>query len=277
MTLSKVAGITATAFLAFAVRPAIGAKGIDGGVKPSAEELLQASDRARGAAVSSQGLIWSADIDTVEAGSKNQVTYEIRARGNDAIAKVVAPARQKGEIMLFNDRTLWFVKPGLKKPVSISPRQRLMGQAANGDIASTQYVRDYDGTIQGEELINGVASWRLDLQARAKNVTYDKIRYWISKETRLGVKVEFLTVSGDVFKTAELKYQNSITIAGKKYPFVSEMVIRDASDKNNVTRIQYKEPKESENPPSLFNVNNLLRSRYAQSCHVSPCIPQCTS
>jgi outer membrane lipoprotein-sorting protein len=267
MKLSKVIGFTLPGVLAFVVAFADGEKGTDGTAKPTdkptdkprAEELLQASDRARGAAASTKGLIWGADIETNEGGGKNQVTYEIRARGNDAIAKVLAPARQKGEVMLFNDRTLWFVKPGLKKPVSISPRQRLMGQAANGDIASTQYVRDYEGTIQGEEVVNGIATWRLDLQARAKNVTYDKIRYWINKEKRLGVKAEFLTVGGEVFKIAEFKYQNSISIAEKKFPFVSEMVIRDANDKNNVTRIQYKEPKETENQPSLFNVNNLLR------------------
>ena len=47
--------------------------------------------------------------------------------------------------MLFNDRTIWFIKPGLRKPVSISARQRLVGDAANGDIATTNYARDYDG------------------------------------------------------------------------------------------------------------------------------------
>ncbi len=264
MKISKMLGYSLTAFVLWSsesLRPeaeAVAETEVEA-TKPSAAELLQASDRARGAAASTQGLIWNADIETIEAGSKNQVTYEIRARGNDAIAKVLAPARQKGEVMLFNDRTLWFVKPGLKKPVSISPRPRLMGQAANGDIASTQYVRDYEGKILGEDVINGTASWRLELQARAKNVTYDKIRYWIGKGTRLGVKAEFLTVSGEVFKIAEFKYLNNITIGGKKFPFVSEMVIRDASDNSNVTTIHYKEPKETENPPSLFNVNNLLR------------------
>ena len=57
--------------------------------------------------------------------------------------------------MLFNDRIIWFVKPGLRRPVSISARQRLSGDAANGDIASTNYARDYEGTLAGEEAVNG--------------------------------------------------------------------------------------------------------------------------
>ena len=112
----------------------------------------------------------------------------MKARGDDALVEALAPARYKGEIMLFNDRTIWFVKPGLRKPVSISARQRLTGLAANGDIASTNYARDYEGTIVGEEAVDGDPAWKLELKARAKNVTYDRIRSWISKKRRLGAE-----------------------------------------------------------------------------------------
>lgn len=227
--------------------------------KPPAEDLLAATDRSRGAAAALEGLTWTADLKTNEAGTSSQIAYEIKARGNDALVKVLSPPRQKGELLLFNDRALWFLKPGLQKPVSISPRQRLMGQAANGDIASTQYARDYDGKIVGEESVNGVAAWKMELKAKAKNVTYDKIIYWVSKADRLAVKAEFLTVSGDVFKSAEFKYGNSIVIAGKSYPFISEMKIQDAVNKENVTVIQYGKAKEASLQKSLFNVNNLAR------------------
>jgi outer membrane lipoprotein-sorting protein len=187
------------------------------------------------------------------------VTYEIKVRGNDALAEAVAPARQKGEMILFNDRTLWFFKPGIRKPVSISPRQKLMGQAANGDIASTQYFRDYDGTLAGEETVGGTPAWKLELKAKGRNVTYEGIRYWISKKDRLGLKAEFLTVSGDVFKTAEFKYGNAISLKGETLPFVSEMLIRDARNTANETVIRYRKPREATHAASLFNVNNLVR------------------
>lgn len=224
---------------------------------PAAQDLMVASDKARGALASSKGIRWTAQVTSVEEGKKSETQYLIKCRGDNAWAQVQEPARQKGEIMLFNDRNIWFFRPGLKKPVSISPRQKLMGQAANGDIASTNYARDYEATIIGEEQISGEANWKLDLKAKAKNVTYDRIRYWVSKERKLGVRAEFLTLQGEVFKSAEFTYKNVLVVADKKVPFVSEMVIKD--NQANVTTITYNGPREEEQPEGLFNVNNLVR------------------
>jgi len=224
---------------------------------PSAEELLKESDRARGAA--DEGITWEIDLESHEGSNINKVRYLVKVKGVDALAEATVPARNKGEIYLFNDRTIWFFKPGLKKPIAISARQKLMGQAANGDIASTNYYRDYSGKVIGSELVNGEDSYKLELKAKAKNVTYDGIRYWISKKERLGIKAEFLTVSGETFKSATLEYKNKIVTNGKPLPFVSKMTIVDAVNSSNKTVINYFEPKGAKHADSIFNVNNLLR------------------
>ena len=222
-----------------------------------AGQLLKDSDRARGAV--GEGISWEIDVQTFEDGTTNQVHYQVKVKGVDALAEALQPARNKGETMLFNDRNLWFFKPGLKKPVAISARQKLMGQAANGDIASTNYNRDYDGKISGEETVNGEACYKLDLKAKAKNVTYDGIRYWITKKDHLGWKAEFLTVSGEMFKSALFKYGNKLKIDGKELPFVSQMDINDALKPGSHTLIQYSQPHAEAHPESLFNINNLVR------------------
>lgn len=227
---------------------------------PTPAELLASSDRARGAAKNLKGLSWQSEVVSEENGKEeSRVSYSVKVLGNDALAQVTQPARQKGELVLFNDRTLWYFKPGLKKPVNISPRQKLVGQAANGDIASTQYARDYEALEAGEEILNGQKAWKLELKAKARNVTYDKIRYWISKTDQVALKAEFLTIAGAPFKIAEFKYGNSITIAGTKYPFVSEMKIHDANNASNMTSILYKTPKEEAHSAALFNVNSLMK------------------
>ncbi|MCX6118975.1 MAG: outer membrane lipoprotein-sorting protein [Proteobacteria bacterium] len=226
---------------------------------PSAVDILKDADRARGSAAVEEGITWSVKVDTSGEDGSNSVSYLLKVKGSDALAEAVAPARNKGEMMLFNDRNIWFFKPGLKKPVAISPRQKLMGQAANGDIASTNYAKDYEGTIMATETVNGEACWKLDLKAKAKNVTYDKIRYWISKKDRLGVKAEFLTVSGDVFKLAAFEYKNKLNSGTKDYAFVSKMTITDALNPKNITTLNYESPKPSKLSDSLFNVNNLVR------------------
>lgn len=224
---------------------------------PSAEALLRASDRARGGL--EEGITWTVDIASTEDGETSTRTYLVRAKGDDALAETTAPPRAKGEQMLFNDRTLWFIKPGLRKPVSVSARQKLTGQAANGDIASTNYARDYDATIAGEEEVKGEPTWRLELKARASSVTYDRIRYWVSKERQRAVKAEFLTVSGDVFKTATFEYGNVVELAGKKSDFVKTMTITDAMGSGAVSVIRFSPPKPEAHPASLFNVNNVVR------------------
>jgi len=217
---------------------------------PTAVEILQKSDRARGGL--SEGLSWKVKLKNQDGTGAE---YEVQVKGVNVIARCFAPARQKGETFLFNDRNLWIYKPGLKKPVSLSPRQRLSGQAANGDIATTNYARDYEAKIEGTEKIDGKEVYRPFLEAKEKNITYHKIRYWITKDRFLGVKADFLTLEGDVFKSATFEYQHKLS--GK--PFVSKMVITDAKKASETTSLIYSEPKAAALSDSIFNVNNLTR------------------
>jgi outer membrane lipoprotein-sorting protein len=225
---------------------------------PPAADLLKDSDRARGSIGS--GVSWEIDLDTLEDGTTAKIHYVVKAKGNDALSEATEPPRNKGEVMLFNDQNIWFFKPGLRKPVAISARQKLMGQAANGDIASTNYYRDYEGKVVGEETVDGTPCWRLELKARSNHVTYDGIRYWISQKDRLGVKAEFLTVSGEMFKSATFEYKNKITVNGAApQPFVSKMTILDPLKPANKTVISFQSPRAEPHADSLFNVNNIVR------------------
>jgi hypothetical protein len=224
---------------------------------PTADALLRDSDRARGGVAT--GITWNATVESEDEGRRTTRSFLVKARGNDALVEALAPARNKGEVMLFNDRILWFVKPGLRRPVSISARQRLSGDASNGDISSTNYARDYEGAVAAEEVVGGEPAYRLELKARATNVTYDRIRYWISARQHLGLKAEFLTVGGDVFKTAEFEYGNTLRSPAGSYPFVSRMTIRDATGAGTVTRILFDAPRSEAHPVTMFNINNVVR------------------
>ncbi len=224
---------------------------------PAAEMLLRDADRARGGVAT--GITWNATVEADEDGNRTSRSFLVKARDNDALVESLAPARHKGEVMLFNDRVIWFVKPGLRRPVSISARQRLSGDAANGDIASTNYARDYEGSVVGEETVNTEPAYRLELKARAKNVTYDRIRYWVSRRRHLGLKAEFLTVGGEVFKTAEFEYGNTLRSLAGEFPFVSRMTIKDATGAGTVTRILFEAPRAEPHPVTMFNINNVVR------------------
>lgn len=222
-----------------------------------ANELLTASDQGRGGL--NEGIEWQATIETTENGNSSSRDFLIKAQQHDAYVEALKPAKNKGEIFLFNDRQMWFYKPTLKKPVSISARQKLTGQAANGDIASTHYARDYTATLEKTEDIAGVKHHVLLLKAKSKNLTYDQIRYWISDRTRLASKAEFLTLQGKAFKYGVLEYKNTLSLGGKNVAFVSQLTITDARFPKNFSVIHYARPKIVDLPNAIFNINNLTR------------------
>jgi outer membrane lipoprotein-sorting protein len=222
-----------------------------------AMDLLKASDQGRGGMT--EGIQWQAVIETTENGEETSREFLVKAKQHDAYVEATAPAKNKNEVFLFNDRQMWFYKPSLKKPVSISARQKLSGQAANGDIASTHYARDYSATLEKTEVVNGEKFYVLMLKANAKNLTYDQIRYWVSDKTKLATKAEFLTLQGKTFKIGQLEYKNKLNYNGKQIPFVSQLTITDAKFNQNKSLIKYSKPQIVDHPDSLFNINNLTR------------------
>jgi len=221
------------------------------------KDILQHADRARG---NLAGIIWDIRITTNEEGAAETRGMTVTVKGNNTLARYTSPPNLNDRMVLMVDRNMWFIRSGLKKPVSISPRQKLMGDAANGDIASTNYAEDYDGTLFGEETVKAEVCYVLDLKAATRNVTYDRIRYWVSKDRLVGVKAEFYTLSGKLFKTAEFRYDNRArTPDGDELPFVSELVIRDAIQKDKATTMTYSNIKVRQIPDSTFNLNVLVR------------------
>jgi outer membrane lipoprotein-sorting protein len=220
------------------------------------EEVLRKADEARG---NTDGIEWEIIMTSTESGREQERTIRVSARNFNSLAEFLAPANVKGQKMLMIDRNMWFAKPGLSKPVPISPRQKLLGMAANGDISSTNYAGDYKITHTGEDTVNKEPCYLFDLVAIDKKATYDRIRYWISKERIAGIKAEFYTVSGKMFKTAAMEYDNHIAIDGRVRPFISRTVITSAVMKEDVTVMNFRKVFFRKIPDSLFNLNLLSR------------------
>jgi outer membrane lipoprotein-sorting protein len=222
----------------------------------SNKEILQKSDEARGNA---DGIQWDISMKSIENGREQHRELRVIAKGYNSLVDTLAPGNVKGQKMLMQDRNMWFAKPGLSKPVPISPRQKLMGTAANGDIASTNYAGDYKIVNTEEGKVNNEACIIMNLQAVDSRATYDRIKYWISKERLVGLKAEFYTVSGKMFKTASFEYQNSVTINDKPREFISKMTITSAIIKEDVTVIKYSKPLMKKVSDSVFNLNLITK------------------
>ena len=223
----------------------------------SVKDILEHADRSRGNVA---GIIWDIKITAVEGSSTESRGLTVKVKKNNTLARYVSPPNVSDRMVLMLDRNMWFIRSGLSKPVSISPRQKLLGDAANGDIASTNYAEDYKARLSGEESVNGELCYVLDLKAANTNVTYDRIKYWVSKQRIVGVKAEFYTISGKLFKSAEFKYANRVRINDKtEIPFISELLIRDTVQADKATTLDYSNIRVHDIPDSAFNINVLLK------------------
>jgi hypothetical protein len=218
------------------------------------ENLLLNADRSRGGSL--PGISWIIDINSHDRDGDTHQTMNAIANATNTRVDYIAPEKIKGQRVLMVGRNMWFSRPGLQRPVPISPRQRLIGQASNGDIAATNYTADYNAKAAGEEQIDGEACALFELTAKEKNTTYDRIRYWVSEKRKVGVKAEFYTVSGKLFKTARFEYDNVIDNNGARIPFVSRMTITDALDASSTTTLDYRDVKVKKADPSLFELNS---------------------
>lgn len=222
---------------------------------PDPVQLLQHSDLARGGGLS--GLVWTVRVHNTGADDGHQdMTLRVKAAGSSSVAETLEPLRSKGSKLLQVGRAMWLTKPGLKKPVPISPRQRLTGLAAIGDIAATNYAQDYVAAFLREDDLANEPCYVLELKAADRQATYDKVLYWISRSRGLAVRAQFLSVSGKPLKVAEFTYHNTLRHNGRSVPFVSSMTIADALTSAR-TQLDYSDIRERSIPESEFDVGHL--------------------
>ncbi len=221
-----------------------------------ATALLKESDLSRG---NSSGLEWDIDIESHTETETEANSLTVLVKETNSLAVYQSPSNVKGRKLLMKDRNMWFIKPGLSKPVPISPRQKLLGGASNGDIASTNYAGDYTIENFSEEVLTHEPCVLFDLKANNKNVTYDRIRYWVSKKTKTGIRAEFFTLSGKMFKTAVFEYDHKILLNGQERPFVSKMTITDAVVETQKTVMAYSNIRIKDISASAFNLELLVK------------------
>ena len=194
---------------------------------PDAQTLLKHADRARGGGL--PGIVWDIQLSSRE-GAKvaEELLLQVRANDSASVAEVLEPARSRGTKLLQVEHNMWLTRIGLSKPIPVSPRQRMSGQASNGDLAATNYSGDYEATLSAFDAVENEDCYVFELGAKHKRTTYDRIRYWVSVKREVGVKAEFYALSGKLLKTAYFDYGNFIEYQGQRIPFISKMMIRDA-------------------------------------------------
>jgi hypothetical protein len=227
------------------------------GAVPETQAILKAADEARG---NVSGLAWEVGIESNDNGRVGDtLVYDIKVRAFNVAGISLAPAKYRGNKILMLNTSMWFYKPGLSKPVPISQRQKLMGEAAYGDIASTNYAENYTATRLPDEVVDGQPCYVFDLRAKEEKLTYDRITYWVAKASQTGIKADYYTVSGKKFKSASMDYTNSIKLDGQARPFLSRITLQNELMNGAVTYLNLRNPHIEPVPDYVFDLNLFMR------------------
>lgn len=230
---------------------------------PDAHKLLRASD-----AIRNPGRPFSVKVTLTEfeagkqVGTSTLMSYS-RAQDNGQFAsllKFVLPARDAGKLMLRNGDDLWFYDPSTKASVRLSPQQRLLGQASNGDVVTANLAGEYEASVLAEEdVMDGERktrrSYKLGLKAQAPTATYAAIELWVDGDDNRPIKGLFYAESGRLLKTVYYRrYQQHL---GRERP--TETVIIDGLNPQAVTLMRYSEFTTPNIPQAWFNRDYLPR------------------
>jgi outer membrane lipoprotein-sorting protein len=170
------------------------------------------------------------------------------------------PARDNGKLMLKNGHDMWFYDPATKSSVRISPQQRLMGEASNGDVVTVNFARDYRATLAAEETITDGErqsrdALKLQLAAATDEATYAAAELWVDARSHAPLKARFFADSGRLLKTAF--YRRVQPQLGAQRP--TETVIIDALNPQAVTIVRLSDFAARDIPATWFQRDHLPR------------------
>lgn len=213
-------------------------------------QILREADKARG---NLDGIAWTVRIEATMARERREMVAEVMARGFDVSARALSPPEAAGIRLLMLNGEMWLEKPDLSRAIPITPKQKLMSNAAYGDIAATNYAEDYTPVRLGVEKVNGRTCWVFDLAAKRKNLLFDRIKYWVARDGLVGVKAEYYTPSGQKWKAATMQYKHRVRIHGRLRPFISSLqMVGFQGDAEPVVMFRFDKPRVGPIPDAAF-------------------------
>jgi hypothetical protein len=161
----------------------------------SGEEILARVDRLR-----HPWPVFTVELTLQAPGSSQR--WKVSARENGDARLEGLSQKEKGRGVLLLGDQMWLLLPGSKRPVRVTPQQRMMGPAAGGDVARTRFREDYTVQSLVPGSLDGQDCWRLELTARRPSLSVRQAVLWVAKEGSLPLKAEFHLASGKLARTA---------------------------------------------------------------------------
>ena len=230
----------------------------------SAQEMVAAADKVRNPGQPFR--LTNTLVDYQGGKPRDRAVLVVFARENKEtrqfsnLVRYSDPPRDAGKLVLMDGPAMWFYDPASKSSIRISPQQRLLGQASNGDVMTVNLARDYTAKLAGAETLKDAdridrSCWHLDMPAATPDAIYGRVEYWLEQGNYRPVKGKFYSDSGRLLKIAYFrKYED---LLGTMRP--TETIIIDAVDPNLVTTMTTTDYRFQAIPDSWFQRDFLPR------------------
>ena len=204
--------------------------------------LKQSEEKIRGVKSSYTEMI----ITVVRPKWKKEMTMKGWSVGEDYFTSVVlSPAKEKGTVFLKRENEVWNYVPSIERTIKLPPSmmmQNWMGTDFTNDdlVQRSSITDDYTNTIIGEETIDGLDCWMIQLIPKEDApVVWGKLIMWIDKKDYMQLKTQFFDEYDDMVNVMNSKIIKNF--GGKKLPSVIEFVpLEKEGNKTIVERLIWK-------------------------------------
>ena len=191
--------------------------------------------------------------------------YTVYTRKNRESLVLFDSQVEAGQKMLMLGDNYWLLMPKSRRPIRITPMQKLLGEASIGDISTLTWSDDYNGEwVEQEQLTiidadnntQSVDAQLLKLSAKTKGASYSTINLWLEEKTGFPIKAELFLQSGKLAKQAW--FNKGLRDGEVK---VVAMKLDDKIQKKQQTIIEYQNMTALEIDDKYYNPAYLSRSK----------------
>jgi outer membrane lipoprotein-sorting protein len=213
---------------------------------PDANALLKRSDAFRNGWNS---YVLKVKISHFQSGKEDESKlYEVSQKGTEKTYVEFLSPREKGQHLLMLGDDMWVYLPDTSRPVRITPLERLSGDASNGDVARTNYAIDYNPVYLRAEKVGTEDCYVLELTAKRKGATYQRILYWLRVQDARPVRAEIYLTSGKHIKSAT--FDEFMTVGSRVQ--LRRLTLYDEIRHNSHSVLDYSNIAPRELPDKLF-------------------------
>ncbi|HAS6346406.1 outer membrane lipoprotein-sorting protein [Vibrio sp. IRLE0018] len=190
--------------------------------------------------------------------------YHVYTRPNRESLVIFKSAVEAGQKMLMLQDNYWLQMPKSRRPIRITPMQKLLGEASVGDISTLTWSEDYQGKWVASEKVLGlqgesVATQRLQLTAKTTGASYQLIDLWLTEQEDFPLKADLYLRSGKLAKQAWFT-------RGERNgePSVTEMTLLDHIQPAKKTVIEYQDIQSWQLEDKFYNPSYLPKASSVQ-------------